>query len=142
MVVAYALPVVEKAIPSTYREAEISSESKMWKDAMKEEMKSLYKNDTWELTRLLKGKKTIGYKWVYAKKQESLKEDVTPRSRNTYLVTYSDFSIVFFDLPSIFVLYYELIICNTPFPEYVLHFVFSFSTVFFDLLSVFDRFQF
>ena len=32
MVVAYALPVVEEAIPSTYREAEISSESKMsWK---------------------------------------------------------------------------------------------------------------
>jgi len=46
MIVAYALPVVEEAIPSTYREAEISSESKMWKDAMVEEMSSLYKNDT------------------------------------------------------------------------------------------------
>ena len=68
MVVAYALPVVEEAIPSTYREAEISSESKMWRAAMEEEMKSLYKNDTWELTRLHKEKKTIGYKWVYAKK--------------------------------------------------------------------------
>ena len=68
MVVAYALPVVEEAIPSTYREAEISLESKIWKDAMKEEMNSLYKNDTWELTELPKGKKTIGYKWVYAKK--------------------------------------------------------------------------
>ena len=46
MVVAYALPVVEEAIPSTFREAEISSESKMWnwKAAMEEEMKSLYKN--------------------------------------------------------------------------------------------------
>ena len=29
MVVAYALPVVEEAIPSTFREARISSESKM-----------------------------------------------------------------------------------------------------------------
>ena len=29
MVVAYALPVVEEAIPSTFREAEISSESRM-----------------------------------------------------------------------------------------------------------------
>ena len=29
MIVAYALPVVEKAISSTYREADISSESKM-----------------------------------------------------------------------------------------------------------------
>ena len=60
MVVAYALPVVEEAIPSTFREAEISSESKMWIAAREEEMKSLYKNDTWELTRLPKGKKAIG----------------------------------------------------------------------------------
>jgi len=29
MIVAYALPVVEEAIQSTHREAEISSESKM-----------------------------------------------------------------------------------------------------------------
>jgi len=33
---------------------------------------------------------------------------VTPRSQNTYLVAYSDFSIVFFDLLPIFVLYYKL----------------------------------
>ena len=36
---------------------------------MEEEMNSLYKNDTWELTVLPKGKKAIGCKWVYAKKQ-------------------------------------------------------------------------
>jgi len=47
MIMTYALPVVEEAIPSTYREAEISSESKIWKDAMMEEMSSLHKNDTW-----------------------------------------------------------------------------------------------
>jgi len=62
MIVSYALPIVEEAIPSTYREAEISSESKIWKDAMEEEMSSLYKNDTWELTKLPKGKKAIGCK--------------------------------------------------------------------------------
>jgi len=66
MIVAYALPVVEEAIPSTYREVEISLESKMWKDAMKEEMRFLHKNDTWEL--IPKGKKAIGFKWVYTKK--------------------------------------------------------------------------
>ena len=48
----------------------------MLKDVMKEEMNSLYKNDTWELTKLPKGKKAIGCKWVYAKKQGSLKEDM------------------------------------------------------------------
>jgi len=43
---------------------------------MEEEMSSLHKNDTWELTELPKGKKAIGCKWVYAKKQGSLKEDI------------------------------------------------------------------
>ena len=31
--------------------------------------------------------------------------NVTPRSRNTYLVAYSDFSIVFFDLLPVFIIY-------------------------------------
>jgi len=63
-------------IPSTYREAEISSESRMWKDVMEEEMSSLHKNDTWELTELSKIKKAIGCKWLYARKHGSLKEDI------------------------------------------------------------------
>ena len=42
MIVVYALPVVEDAILSTYKKAEISSESKMWKDVKIEEMSSLY----------------------------------------------------------------------------------------------------
>jgi len=46
MIVAYALPVLEEAISSTYREGGINSESKMWKDATMEEMSSLHKNDT------------------------------------------------------------------------------------------------
>ena len=70
MIVAYALPVIEEAIPSTYREAEISSEFKMRKDTMVKKMSSLCKNDTWELTELPKGKKLIGYKWAYTKKRD------------------------------------------------------------------------
>jgi len=76
MVVTYTLSVVEEAIPSTYKEAKISSELKMQKTVMEEEMSSLYKNDTWELTELPKGKKAIGYKWVYVKTQGSLKENI------------------------------------------------------------------
>jgi len=76
MIVGYTLPVVEEAIPSTHMKAEISSECKMWKDAIEEEMSSLHKNDTWELTELPKGKKAIGYKWVYTKKKGSLKKDI------------------------------------------------------------------
>jgi len=75
MIVAYALPVVEEATPSTYREAEISSESKMWKGIMEEEMSSLHKSDTWELTELPEGKKANGCKWVYGKQHGSPKED-------------------------------------------------------------------
>jgi len=75
MIVAYALLIVEEVIPSTYKKAEISSESKMWKDVMVEEMSYPYQNNTWELTELPKEKKAIGYKWVYAKKHGSLKDD-------------------------------------------------------------------
>jgi len=74
--VAYALPVVEEAIPSTYMEAEISSKSKIWKDAMMNEMSSLHKNDTWELSGLPKGKKAISCKWVFAKKHEYSDGDI------------------------------------------------------------------
>ena len=44
---------------------------------MSEEMESLYKNDTWELEKLPKGKKAIGCKWVFAKKDVS--PDMTVR---------------------------------------------------------------
>lgn len=73
--VAYALPVVDDDIPSTYREAMRNSESVEWKDAMSEEMQSLHKNQTWELVQLPKGKKAIGCKWVYTKKEGSTGTD-------------------------------------------------------------------
>jgi len=50
MIVVYALSVIEDAISSTYRKAEINSESDSWKEAMLDEMNSLHKNDTWELS--------------------------------------------------------------------------------------------
>jgi len=40
MIVTYALPVIEEAIPSACREVEISSDSKMWKDDVKDELSS------------------------------------------------------------------------------------------------------
>ena len=38
-------------------------------EAMVEEMESLNKNKTWELSKLSKGKKPIGCKWVFRKKK-------------------------------------------------------------------------
>nr|GEY33698.1 retrovirus-related Pol polyprotein from transposon TNT 1-94 [Tanacetum cinerariifolium] len=42
-----------------------------WRQAMEEEIKSIEKNDTWELTTLLKGQKAIGVKWVYKAKKNA-----------------------------------------------------------------------
>ena len=48
----------------------------MLKDVMMGEMSSLYKNNTWELSELPKGKKVIGCKWVFTKKQGSPDGDI------------------------------------------------------------------
>ncbi|KAH9783052.1 Integrase catalytic domain-containing protein [Citrus sinensis] len=78
MVVAYALPVIDDDIPNTFGEALRSSESDQWTLAIEEEMKSLHQNQTWELVKLPKGKRAIGNKWVYTKKQGSPNKK-TPR---------------------------------------------------------------
>ena len=42
-----------------------------WRDAMDEEVKSIEKNDSWELVSLLKGHKAIGVKWEYKTKKNA-----------------------------------------------------------------------
>lgn len=79
--VAYALPIVDEGIPSSYYEAMQGYEYGKWKSAMDEEMQSLYKNKTWELQELPKGKKMIGCKWVFTKKVGSLGENVHFKAR-------------------------------------------------------------
>ena len=37
---------------------------------MTKEMESLHKNQTWELVKLPRGQKIVGYKWVFKKKEE------------------------------------------------------------------------
>ena len=36
-----------------------------WKEAINEEMKALYKNETWDNVDLLEEKKSVGHKWVF-----------------------------------------------------------------------------
>ena len=71
--VAYALQVAEEVDPhepSTYKEAVTSTESAQWLAAMGDEMESLQKNQTWELTkRPDQGRKVITCKWVFKKKE-------------------------------------------------------------------------
>ncbi|KAE8656194.1 Early-responsive to dehydration stress protein (ERD4) isoform 1 [Hibiscus syriacus] len=66
--VSFASPIAIDDVPATFNEAVQSSEHKNWRIAMNEEMQSIQKNQTWKLTSLPKGKKAIGCKWVYAKK--------------------------------------------------------------------------
>jgi transposase InsO family protein len=66
--VSYAL-LTSSEDPSTFQEAIESSENDKWMEAMVEENESLSKNKTWELTELPKGKKPIGCKWVFKKKE-------------------------------------------------------------------------
>ena len=66
---AYALSIVNDGIPATYKEVIDNVEHQQWKRAMEEEMQSLHKNETWKLAQLPKGKKAIGCKWIFAKKE-------------------------------------------------------------------------
>ena len=51
-----------------------SQENNKWIGAIVEEMESLHKNQTWELVELLIGKRAIGCKWVYMKKESILEK--------------------------------------------------------------------
>ncbi|KAG9442249.1 hypothetical protein H6P81_018103 [Aristolochia fimbriata] len=70
--VAYALSVAEtidESEPSTYKEVIQSDNSKRWLVAMNEKMESLHKNQTWKLVKPPKGKKIMGCKWVFKRKE-------------------------------------------------------------------------
>ncbi|CAL2227819.1 unnamed protein product [Prunus armeniaca] len=57
--------LAEIPVPNSVTEA---LEDSKWKEAMNEEMRALQKNGTWELVPLPHGKKTVGYRWIYAVK--------------------------------------------------------------------------
>ena len=56
--------------PQTYKESLQDENSSKCELAMKDEMNSLLKNKTWELTTLHEGKKALQNKWVYRVKTE------------------------------------------------------------------------
>ena len=53
--------------PSTFVEME---QEKVWRDAMREEMRSVEQNSTWHLVDLPSGHRPIGLKWVYKVKKD------------------------------------------------------------------------
>ncbi|RVW29882.1 Retrovirus-related Pol polyprotein from transposon RE1 [Vitis vinifera] len=57
-----------RAIPNSVQEALADPR---WKAAMNEEMKSLQKNETWELVECPPGKKPVGCRWIYTVKYKA-----------------------------------------------------------------------
>ena len=58
-------------VPLTFKEAMVSPQSDKWKRAMDEEMQSLEENQTFTLTKLPEGRKTVGGRWVYSIKEDN-----------------------------------------------------------------------
>ena len=82
------------SIPTSVQEA---LADKRWKAAMNEEMKSLQKNETWELFDHSPGKKPVGCQWVYIVKHkadgtiERFKARVVAKGyTQTYGIDYTD----------------------------------------------------
>ena len=54
--------------PETFKEAMESLDNESWIQGIMEEMKSLKRNDIWQLIDLPRDAQTIGLKWVFTKK--------------------------------------------------------------------------
>ncbi|KAL4295771.1 hypothetical protein GQ457_12G011150 [Hibiscus cannabinus] len=57
--------------PESFSQAMSCNESKLWYDAMKDEMNSMKNNEVWDLVSLHDGVKAIGCKWVFKTKKDS-----------------------------------------------------------------------
>ncbi|MCQ7691360.1 DDE-type integrase/transposase/recombinase, partial [Salmonella enterica] len=71
--VAYALSVAEETSevgePTSYSDAVSCDNSAKWLIAMNEEIESLHQNRTWDLVKPPSGKKIVGCKWVFKRKE-------------------------------------------------------------------------
>lgn len=76
--VFYALSIaeqVEHAEPTSYKEAMKNKDIDKWEMAMKEELDSLLKNNTWELVNKPQGQRILGCKWIYKLKKDTTAEN-------------------------------------------------------------------
>jgi hypothetical protein len=68
---AYLAAIENIEEPQSYKQAIHKQE---WREAMSRELKALEENKTWEISRLPKGKKAVGCRWVYKVKYKSTGE--------------------------------------------------------------------
>nr|GEZ70783.1 ribonuclease H-like domain, reverse transcriptase, RNA-dependent DNA polymerase [Tanacetum cinerariifolium] len=64
--------------PKNYKDA---SSNQKWFEAMKVELDSINRNNTWELTTLPKGHKAIGLKWVFKTKKDANENIIKHKAR-------------------------------------------------------------
>ena len=72
--IAYAL-MIGGGDPISYKEAINCKEVSRWLQAMTEEFESLQKNETWDLVELPRGKRAIGCKWIFRRKEALTEKD-------------------------------------------------------------------
>ena len=58
--------------PETFAQAMSCEKSRLWYNAMMDEMDSMNNNDVWDLVEFPNGKRPIQCKWVYKTKKDSL----------------------------------------------------------------------
>ncbi|OAE27641.1 hypothetical protein AXG93_3337s1030 [Marchantia polymorpha subsp. ruderalis] len=76
--------ILEEGEPSSYREAQASTDKLEWDASMEQEMQSLNDNKTWKLVKLPPGQQVVDSKWVY-----KLKDSPTESVGKIYLVATS-----------------------------------------------------
>ena len=67
-----------------FREAMESEEKRKWLDVMKDEMKSIHDNHTFDLVKLPKGKRALDNMWIYRVKHKS--NSTSPRYKARLVV--------------------------------------------------------
>lgn len=76
--------LIDRGEPECYDEAMESECKDNWVEAMKDELRSLYDNLTFELVKLPKGKRALKNRWVYTLKHEE--KSATPRYKARFVV--------------------------------------------------------
>lgn len=67
--------------PKNYNQAISCVDSEKWKEAMQEELSSIERNHTWELTDLPAGRSSIGSKWVFKIKTDQAGQPAVYKAR-------------------------------------------------------------
>ena len=65
--------IANEGEPESFQEVQSHKDKDCWIKSMQEEMNSLWKNDTYKLTELLKGIKELKNKWVFKRKNDEEK---------------------------------------------------------------------